>query len=111
MQDLDILIGQCDRITRMLANTGTHNAADARDLQKARNCLREVRRIIAAWRGDPNAEFLACAYGLRWDLVAVDARIHMAKNLILKVRERSPDIFRRGDGGKQEPEQICMGAD
>lgn len=111
MQDLDILIGQCDRITRMLANTGTKNAKDARDLQQARNLLREVRRIIAAWRGDPDAEFLACAYGLRWDLVAVDARIHMAKDLILKVRERSPDIFRRGDGGKQEPEQICMDAD
>lgn len=111
MSNLDILVGQCDRITCMLANTRTHNAADARDLQKARNCLREVRRIIAAWRGDPEAEFLAYAYGLRWDLVAVDARIHMAKNLIAKVRERSPDIFRHGDGGKQEPEQICMDAD
>ena len=43
MSNLDILVGQCDRITRMLANTRTHNAADARDLQKARNCLREVR--------------------------------------------------------------------
>lgn len=95
----------------MLANTPTRNAADARDLQKARNCLCEVRKIIGAWRSDENAGFLACAYGLRWDLVAVDARIRMAKNLIAMVRERSPEIFAVHRGEKKEPEQICMDAD
>ena len=111
MQDLDILIGQCDRITRMLANTGTKNAKDARDLQQARNLLREVRMIIAEWRRNADCDFLACAYGMSWDLAAVDARIRTAKNLILKVRERSPDTFRRYYTAKMEPEQICMDAD
>lgn len=104
------LTEKCAALGRMVANTPTRNAADAKDMARAAVLLREAARILrdneaAARRGQ---DLSAMAYGVCWDLRAVDARLRLCRDIVVRVRERSC-LRRKGvTPDNLEAEQICI---
>lgn len=101
---------RCATLGRMVRNTPTRDAADARDMARAAVLLREATRILrdnesAARRGQ---DLSAMAYGVCWDLRAVDARLRLCRDIVVRVRERSC-LRRKGvTPDNLEAEQICI---
>ena len=101
---------KCAALGRMVANTPARDAADARDLARAAVLLREAALILrdneaAARRGQ---DLRSMAYGAYWDLRAVDARLRLCRDILVRVRDRSP-LRRKGETTDNlGADQICI---
>ena len=101
---------KCAALGRLVANTPTRDAADAKDMARAAVLLREATRILrdneaAARRGQ---DLRSMAYGAYWDLRAVDARLRLCRDIVVRVRERSY-LRRKGETPDDlGADQICI---